>query len=349
MSDPMNRRQALCALAIGAAAAWSGPARAGSPPRYRIEDLGDLGGPAVRPRALNGHGVATGEALKNDRDANGVAFRGTAGALVGMRWDGVAHRGNAINDEGLVAGEDQPDLAGSYACWLWDGTQRRDLRVAGAPHLRSAMDINARREVVGLTLDGQLFVYADGGVRIHERPARADGLDSLCLNASGLVGGTLYRAGRHVVTRGFVVQGGTMRMLDLPGTTDHGVRGINDAGHLCGFLRDRPRGPDIPFLLRDGELITLGRLPGTTSSTVATALNRHDMVVGQGMWSQSPDSFRWLAFLWVDGQMHELNTLADAQAQGWTLRTAVDINDAGQILGTGVHHGVRRAYLATPL
>ncbi|WP_374673364.1 hypothetical protein [Ideonella sp.] len=349
MSVSLNRRQTLGALALAAAGTWPGPARAGSPPRYRIEDLGDLGGPAVRPRALNLHGIATGEALKNDRDANGVAFRGPAGALVDQPWTGVAHRGNGINDDGLVVGDDQPDHPGTYACWMWDGMQRRDLQVRGAPHLRSARDISQRREVVGLTIDAQLYLYADGAVRLHEPPARASFWDALCINGSGTVGGMLYRTGRHLVTAGFVMEHGVVRVLDLPGTTDHGVRGINDAGHVCGFLRAVPRGPDIPFLLREGELITLGRLPGTTSSTVATALNRHDMVVGQGMWSQSPGSFRWLAFLWVDGRMHELNTLADAQAQGWTLRTAEDINDVGQILGTGLHHGVRRAYLATPI
>jgi len=349
MPHSMNRRQALGALSLCAAGTWPVAARAGSPARYRIDDLGDLGGPVVRPRALNAHGVTTGEGLKNDRDRNGVAFLGGAGALAAMPWHGVAHRGNGLNDEGLVVGEDQPDHFGAYACWVWDGTQRQDLRLPGGPHLRSAHDINRHREVVGLTGDGDVFLHADGAVRLHARPDRADGIESLCLNASGTVGGTLYREGRHVLTQGFVVQGGAMRLLDLPGTTIHGVRGINDAGHLCGFLRAQRGGPDIPFLLREGELITLGRLPGTTSSTVATALNRHDMVVGQGMWSQSPHSFRWLAFLWVDSQMHELNTLADARSQGWTLRTAVDINDAGQVLGTGLRHGVRRAYLATPV
>ena len=79
------------------------------------------------------------------------------------------------------------------------------------------------------------------------------------------------------------------------------------------------------------------------------AVNNIDMVVGYSEASKGGKRHRRLAFLWADGSMHELNVLADAKSHGWTLQTAVDINDAGQILGKGMLNGVERAYLATPI
>ncbi len=46
--------------------------------------------------------------------------------------------------------------------------------------------------------------------------------------------------------------------------------------------------------------------------------------------------------------MIDLNTLIDP-ASGWILTSARDINDAGQITGTGLFDGQPRAFLLTPV
>lgn len=46
--------------------------------------------------------------------------------------------------------------------------------------------------------------------------------------------------------------------------------------------------------------------------------------------------------------MADLNTLIDP-ASGWTLFDARDINDAGQIVGTGTISGTQHAFLLTPV
>jgi len=43
----------------------------------------------------------------------------------------------------------------------------------------------------------------------------------------------------------------------------------------------------------------------------------------------------------------DLNTLIDP-AEGWGLLGASDINDHGQIVGSGYHNGVYRAFRMTP-
>jgi probable HAF family extracellular repeat protein len=51
--------------------------------------------------------------------------------------------------------------------------------------------------------------------------------------------------------------------------------------------------------------------------------------------------------LWdADGPV-DLNTLLSADT-GWELRSAEDINDAGQIVGAGIIAGRRHAFLLSP-
>jgi hypothetical protein len=51
--------------------------------------------------------------------------------------------------------------------------------------------------------------------------------------------------------------------------------------------------------------------------------------------------------LFEDGRVIDLNTLLPANS-GRTLTEARDINDRGQIVGTGVVNGRQRAFLLTP-
>jgi hypothetical protein len=55
-----------------------------------------------------------------------------------------------------------------------------------------------------------------------------------------------------------------------------------------------------------------------------------------------------LAFLLHDGQFIDLNTVLPA-GSGWDLGAAFDINDHGQIVGTGTHDGAPRGFLMIPI
>src|SRR5688572_7425193 len=111
MSTPTDRR-AFLSQAGGAALAMTGlPAAArgltsGAPPRLRITDLGDLGGPTIRVSALNDRGVATGMATRHDGEGRGVTFKARDGQMVGMPWEGTASSGRGINNHGVIAGTD---------------------------------------------------------------------------------------------------------------------------------------------------------------------------------------------------------------------------------------------------
>ena len=77
-----------------------------------------------------------------------------------------------------------------------------------------------------------------------------------------------------------------------------------------------------------GMMIGLGRLGGFAS--IASGVNNAGEVVG---WSDTGGGkFSQTAFLWQDGQMLNLNSLADTGGKNH-LQLAKDINDAGHIVG----------------
>ena len=47
--------------------------------------------------------------------------------------------------------------------------------------------------------------------------------------------------------------------------------------------------------------------------------------------------------------MKDLNTLLNPSGTGWVLNAASGINDSGQITGYGVHNGLTRAFLLSPV
>jgi len=113
--------------------------------------------------------------------------------------------------------------------------------------------------------------------------------------------------------------------------------GINDSGQVVGGSTDGNN--DRAFLWSSGSgMQDLGALPGSGGG-IANGINNSGQVVGTS-------SGR--AFLWSSGVMTDLNTLPAVSAAGWSLTEALAINNAGQIVGRGVHQGLQRAFLLTP-
>ena len=97
-----------------------------------------------------------------------------------------------------------------------------------------------------------------------------------------------------------------------------------------------------PFLYQAGRLTDLGILPGGTQS-YAYAINN----LGQAVGASDSSAGAQRAVLFERGVLRDLNGLIPASA-GWLLTEAKDINDSGQIVGTGIFEGQVRAFLLTP-
>lgn len=91
----------------------------------------------------------------------------------------------------------------------------------------------------------------------------------------------------------------------------------------------------------DYSIIDLGTLGGTYSH--ALGINDSGQVVG---FSETDDAARH-AFLYSGGVMNDLNNLLPL-GSGWLLTYAIDINNSGQIVGTGYIGGQTHAFLMTP-
>jgi probable HAF family extracellular repeat protein len=142
--------------------------------------------------------------------------------------------------------------------------------------------------------------------------------------------------------QGFIWQDGKMRLLGTLGGTTSSPHAINNRGQVAG-------GSSLPgdvtqhaFLLQDGHMADLGTLPGDVFSE-ATAITEQGQVLGLSCSSKG-----CRATLWDKSTVIDLNTLI-SPASGWQLTDAEAENSRGQIVGGGLHNGLFRAFLLTPV
>jgi probable HAF family extracellular repeat protein len=125
--------------------------------------------------------------------------------------------------------------------------------------------------------------------------------------------------------------------LGTLGGTNSYAHGINAYGQVVGYSTTSS-GASHAFLYSNGAIMDLGTLGGTDSS--AFGINAYGQVVG----SSTTSSGAGHPFLYSNGTMMDLNALIPA-GSGWVLQSAEGINDAGQIVGMGLHNGIPAAYL----
>jgi len=310
-------------------------------PRYRLVDIGTLGGP-------HSYGEINSPSIRLLNDANVVgSFADTAEPdpyapncavpdcyeAHGFRWkNGVMtdlgtlpganfSAGGAINAAGWITGQ-SPSLtidpnvgAQEIRAVLWKKDQILDLG-----------DLPGGYESVGIYVDdnGQVVGFADNGI---------PDVNSYFF----------FYTGTQIRT--FLWQNGTMR--------DIGTLGGGSAfpGSNCGgqprnivvgasFIDDHVNAstgfPTVdPYLWKDGKMTDLGTLGGTIGS--ATCSNSRGEFIGQ---SNLSGDIQTHAFLWRNGKIHDLGTL------GGPLSEAPWINDSGMIVGSadlpqaGIHDAV---------
>jgi probable HAF family extracellular repeat protein len=119
---------------------------------------------------------------------------------------------------------------------------------------------------------------------------------------------------------------------------------INNSDRLAGYS-STTNGFEHAFRYANGVMTDLGTLGGNYSYGIG--INNSNAVVG-GAFVDSGNKI-YHAFIAVNNSMVDLNTQLDATGAGWTLTEARAINDAGQIVGTGIFDGVNRAFLLNPL
>jgi CSLREA domain-containing protein len=127
----------------------------------------------------------------------------------------------------------------------------------------------------------------------------------------------------------------------IAGPIDIEPAALNDNGVIVGLhhFPDESAFVARGALYENGQIVDMGTSTDVPQSN-PTAINNHDEVVGDNATSQEP-------FLWSEGTFVALQSLLPS-GSGWTLQHAIDINDRGQIVGTGTLNGHAAAFLMTP-
>ncbi len=307
-------------------------------PRYTVTDLGVLPGDTESSAScINNHGDIIG--VSKDY-ATSQIFLVRSGRMTGLGSALVLGSGNGpdINDNGKINLKQRLSSYTTLSAYekhhvvLYSGSRKVDF--AMPPGWRSAT-------VRGINTSGQIIV--------------------MCYR---------HTAGNRPYNAAFVYDSSRRKfsLLTLPpGFPGAGfAMGINDHGQIAGSLWQAGILTQA-VLWNAGQPVRLTGLPGMNDSS-ADAINNQGEMVGAA-WSElnataqyvndHPQRWRLLvplfqkqwknrAVIYKGGKAQDLNTLIPEDAD-WTLEEANSINDQGQIVGEGLHHGLERAFLLTPV
>lgn len=230
-----------------------------------------------------------------------------------------------VNASGQVVGYS------SLGGFLYSGGTYTSIDVPGAS-FTTPFGINAGGQIVGYSSLGS-FRYSAGAYDVSFIPDRL--AHATAINDRGQVAGMRYEVagGPH----GFVLSGGEVTSIDLPGATPTYVQGINAGGQVVGWGYGGAAIPEVGFLYRDGAF-SLIRVPGA-DGTNAWGINTAGQIVGT--YSVGNEQH---------GYLYDAGTFVRIDVPGVQFTTAYGINDDGQIVGTFVDpSGGIHGFLATPV
>ena len=360
----------VCFMLALTAALWQ---RAPPRPSYQITDLGTLPGDTVSSASgINNQGEVVGTSYSPKGQATTFhSFLYRHGTMIALA-SSLSLREPAINESGQVTGQMAIRQNVSHA-FLFSAGKLQDLGTLPGFTESSGTALNKQGEVIGIAIRDNAprsrqtrhpFLYRAGQMKDLGSPAGNGRNFAAGINNAGQIAG--YTLGRPRC-QAYILDSRTGRKTILPlasGFRFASAHSINDRGQVIG---DADNSDTVHAALWSGGAMTdLGRLPGAKYMNCSGLNNQGEVVGGAtsepGMLGKflsaslrSTNPLRVLvktdwderAFLYKAGRMIDLNDLIPVDAD-WTLEEANGINDRGQIVGLGLHHGQERAFLLTP-
>jgi len=319
----LSRAAFLLLGTLLAASVLAAPASARPAARFRIIDLGTLGGANSQALAVNNHGQVVGTSDVRPGSEDSHAFLWADGRMRDLgTFGGPISAALDINDHGQVVGAaDTASFVGH--AFLWAHGRMRDLGTLGGT-FSVATGINDQGVVSGYSATPSgathAFLWRDGHMNDL---GLGDSSTANDLNNHGqIVGGYPSPLGGFHAYRW---QHGAATPIDTQSNYSEAFA-INARGQAAGWAGFPGSDFFHAALFSHGQTIDLGTLAGAFSK--ANGIDHDGRVVGQ---SDSPTG-PLHAFLWQGGRMTDLGALSDQGMNGGS--SANDINDHGLIAGS---------------
>jgi probable HAF family extracellular repeat protein len=266
-------------------------------------------------------------------EINGNAVLWDGGSVFALgNLGGLNSSANDINDSTQIVGISETSTSNVNHAFLFFFTtgMMTDLGTLGGSN-SLASGINNSGQITGSSqILGDAARHAflhSGGTMIDLGTLGGTTSHASAINNVGQIVGnsqTFSNAANHA----FLYENGTMKDIGTLGGADSTAFDINDSGQIVGSSKTSSDTDDHAFLYNDGKMLNIS--PGTLSA--AGGINSKGHVVGRFASSSSPTG--WHPFRYCGGALTDLNDLL-AGPSSWQLLGASDINDKGQIIGTG--------------
>jgi probable HAF family extracellular repeat protein len=256
---------------------------------------------------------------------------------------GQTSRANAINAVSGVAGDADLSLSGLHG-FLYNGSMH-DVGDFGGIKLSTGDGINASGVIVGASAvsgtSSHAFWWTSGGPLHDLGTLGGDSSGALAINDAGQIVGTAGITPGSGTRHAFLYDS-TMHDLGTLGGANSEGRAISSNGLVVG-VSDSATAALQPYLY-DGSMHAIPLLAGA-SGGIAIGVNSGGTVVG--VYYRTAIGSGPFVYDPVHG-MRDLNSLIPPSL-GWNIENATGINNAGQIVGYGVHNGTEQAFILTPL
>ena len=289
--------------------------------RYRVRDLGTLGGHFSFGFGINRHAEVVGSSER----ADGLfrAFRWKQGTMIGLgslEGRGGSSAARAINDAGHIVGQSSTSSNVARA-FLWRDGVMTELFTPGGNS--GANSINSLGQVVGYAgLSGteHPVLWHNGGITDLGTLGGSFGEASDINDAGQIVGGTRISEDNETI-HAFLWEDGVMKDLGSLGGSTSWAAGINADGVIVGWSTT-PGEEEHAVMWKGRRIIDLGA--EEPLQTRALAINGEEVKVGSTSGGDAGPVF------WRFRRARSLPTL------GRPGGSATDINQRGQIVGSSI-------------
>jgi hypothetical protein len=335
----------VCALIV--ASAVSGQ-------QYTIEDMGTLSATptdGVRAAGINNRGHVHGESDRTPPGGIGIqqrSFLWQGGQLshiqppsAGSTWSGD------LNDSDVCVGN-FTFSSSEFRGYSWQANvlssfvvgNHKFTKTTGINHDGYMTGTFVSDTVVGMVFRNHAFARNPAGAWFDI--GTLGGMDSYghAINDRNIVVGSARDASDSFQGFMWSLNGGLVALDHLGGAYTR-ASDINNFNTIVGFSRDQNTNT-LPCFWSAGTITalpTLGGLAGEVKS-----INDFGAMVGNA----ANPSGQQLACLWNAGVVNDLNA-SIAPGSGWLLTGAKDINELGEIAGTGQLNGIQRTFKLTPI